>query len=80
MGAVHEYRFIDRFQYHTKGLLHQLIRESGNPQRTHFAVRLLNISTAGRVRGVGFISKHFDDLFYLCLAETIRCVRIYPLG
>ena len=56
MGIVREHRLINRFQYHAHYFLHQLVRESRQSQRTHFAVRFLNIGAPHRLRTVGLAS------------------------
>ena len=77
MGIVREHRLINRFQYHAHYFLHQLVRESRQSQRTHFAVRFLNIGAPHRLRTVGLASQCVNNSCHILLAESVRRIIVY---
>ena len=76
VGYRQENRFINCFQHHTQGFLHQLVRECGDSQGTLLfrAVLFLDIGSSDRGRLIGFVSELLNDFCYFCFAEPICCI------
>ena len=78
MGTRGECGFVDRFQNHPQGFLHQFVGKGGDSQRTLlFAVLLFDVGTAGRFGSVGFFFQGLDNPFHFFFAKTVRCVIIH---
>lgn len=75
-----EYRFVNRFQYHSQHFLHKFVCEGRDSKRSEFAVAFRNIRSSHRRWTVTAARQGFNDSIDFLFTESIGCIAIHTLG